>query len=245
MTRTKLLLQGDPQVIQKQRVETAIRVILDLLHQIPPSPTASAVHPSLSALLHDNAGSTFSLCRIGTFRTLRLQAGTTTKSRSKKQLQTGPPPKEQLAYLETAVHMSGVENDGRRVYACKRCRMREARRKEHKDVKRKKLSNSESDSSSNPNSYHPNAIPPSQTWVTGQNPDQYDPHLASQRVEAPVWDPSRADWRHEIVLFNSTPEVQIKDGSCMWLPFRVVCYGKCHGEKTGFRSVGQRVRRSP
>ncbi len=36
---------------------------------------------------------------------------------------------------------------------------------------------------------------------------------------------------------NSPPEVQIKDGGCNWLPFRVVCYGKCHGEKTGFKWV--------
>ena len=234
MMRSKLLLQGDPQYIHKQRVETAIRVILDLLLQTPPYPQLPPVHPSLSNLLHDDLGNIYSLQRIGALHALRLQAGTTTKSRSKKQIQAGPPPTEHLAYLETAVHMSGMSNDGRRVYACKRCRMREARRKEHKDATRKKLSNSGSDSS-NPTPLDPYAQPPSQDWVTGLNPDQYDPHRVSQKVEEPPWNPMRPDWRHEIVSFNSTPEVAIKDGSCVWLPFRVVCYGKCHGEKTGFR----------
>jgi hypothetical protein len=76
---------------------------------------------------------------------------------------------------------------------------------------------------------------PSADYITGENPHQYDPLRTSQVVEEPAWDPEKPDWRHEIVLFNSPPELQLKDGSCTWLPFRVVCYGKCHGEKTGFR----------
>jgi len=232
--RTKLVIQGDPVHIHKQRVETAIRVILDLLYQFPSFPQAPPVHPTLSAFLHDDEGNAYSLKRVGSLHTIRLQAGTTTKLRSKKQVQAGPTHTENMAYLETAVYMSGIENDGRRVYSCKRCRMREARRKAHKDAARKKVS-SGSDSSSNPHPLHPHAQQPSLDWITSRNPDQYDPHRFTQRVESPPWDPTRADWRHEMVLFNSSPEVEVVDGSCMWLPFRVVCYGKCHREKTGLR----------
>ena len=243
--KIKLLLQGDPQTIKKQRVETAIRVIIDLLLQIPASLSVPPAHPFPSSLPYDEQGNTYSL-RLDTFRALKLQAGTTTKNQSKKCLQNIPTPIEQVAYLETAVHMSGVENDGRRVYVCKRCRNRETRRKEHKDLNRKKHSNSGSSSSSNPKPSDPLSDPklpesttalPSPDRVTGQNPDQYDPHRASQVVDPPPWDPSVPDWRHDIILFNSMPELAMSDGSCACLPFRVVCYGKCHGEKTGFRQV--------
>ncbi|ORY24069.1 hypothetical protein BCR39DRAFT_338135 [Naematelia encephala] len=230
-----LLLQGDPQYIHKQRVETAIRVILDLLRLIPPSPSAPEPHPSLARLLPRDGNNKLlaTFDRPNTFRALRLQMGATTKASSKKQLQAGPTPKEHLLYLETAVYMSG--ENGKRVYVCKRCRSREKRRREHKDASRKKQSNSESDSSTRPTPPRQTTIPPSSDYITGENPDQYDPHKNGQVVEEPVWDPNTSDWRHEIVLFNSAPEVTIKEGSCMWLPFRVVCYGKCHGEKLGFR----------
>lgn len=229
------MIQGDPQIIQKQRVETAIRVILDILLQIPPVPTDAPVHPSLLPFVQDSNANLCSLRRIGSLSIIRLQAGTTTKRQSKKQAQSGPAPSGEIAYLETAVYMSGLQNDGRRVYSCKRCRSREWRRREHKDVTGKIQSNSESDSSSSRIPSHPDAPLPSHDWITGDNPDQYDPQRASQTVQPPPWDPFRPDWRHEIVLFNSAPEVTTKDGSCDWLPLRVVCYGKCHGEKTGFR----------
>lgn len=107
-----------------------------------------------------------------------------------------------------------------------------------KDASRKKPTSSGSDTSSaKPQVVVPTGIPPSPDYITGTNSDQYDPHRTDQVVEEPGYDPNRADWRHEIVLFNSAPEVPIKEGSCVWLPFRVVCYGKCHGEKVGFRSV--------
>ena len=234
----RLLLQGDPQYITKQRVETAIRVVLDLLRLIPPSPSSLPISPSLAPILLRSPNGTIitSLERIGTFRSIHLQAGTTTKTSSKKQLQAGPIPKENLLYLETAVYMSG--ENGHRVYACKRCRMREAKRRQNKDVNRKKhQSNSESDSSAAPKDkkHGISSATPSQDYITGENPEQYDPHRAGQHVEEPIWDPHVADWRHEVVLFNSPPEVQVKDGSCVWLPFRVICYGKCHGEKHGFK----------
>ncbi|KAK4689921.1 hypothetical protein P7C73_g204, partial [Tremellales sp. Uapishka_1] len=231
----QIILQGDPQVIQKQRVETAIRVILDLLRLIPPSPSNPPVHPSLASLLpRDPNGHVIgSFERIATFKALRLQAGTTTKASSKKQIQAGATPREQLAYVETAVYMSG--ENGKRVYACKRCRLREARRRQSKDASRKKQSNSESDTSSSNQKPRVSLVPPSPEYVTAENPEQYDTNRAGQVVEEPPWDPARPDWRHEIVLFNSPPEIAIKDGSCYWLPFRVVCYGKCHGEKVGFR----------
>lgn len=221
-------------MITKQRVETAIRVIIDLLRAIPATPSSPLPPPFLTPYLpRDIAGTVFTFERIGTFRSLRLQVGTTTKASSKKQLQAGPTPKEQLAYLETAVYMSG--ENGKRVYACKRCRMREARRRQNKDANRKKQSNSGSDTSSSNPLPSASGVPPSADYITSANPDQYDPHRTGQTVEEPTWDPRRPDWRHEIVLFNSPPEVAIKDGSCFWLPFRVVCYGKCHGEKLGFK----------
>lgn len=230
---TKLLLQGDPQSINKQRVETAIRVILDLLRLIPLSIAHHPIHPSLLPAIPRGPTGDFlaGLERVGTFRALRLQAGTTTKANSKKQMSAGPIPRDQMLHLETAVYMSGEH--GKRVYVCKRCRMREARRKQSKDANRKKHSASESEASSK--APRQSSSSPSIDNVTGENPDQYDTHRESQVVEEPPWDPLASDWRHEIVLFNSPPEVTIKDGSCMWLPFRVVCYGKCHGEKTGFR----------
>lgn len=224
-------------MITKQRVETAIRVILDLLRLIPASPSDPPLDPALAPLLlRDPHGNILtSLERIGTFRSIRLQAGTTTKASSKKQLQAGPTPRDQLLYLETAVYMSG--DNGKRVYACKRCRMREAKRRQNKDASRKKPAGNEFASPGKP---LVSAAMPNQDYITGSNADQYDPIKNGQRVEEPHWDPMTPDWRHEIVLFNSPPEVIVKDGSCVWLPFRVVCYGKCHGEKQGFRWVSPR-----
>lgn len=234
--RNRLLLQGDPQIINKQRVETAIRVILDFLRAIPPSPTVPTLAPALFNHLPPDPTQTYlSFERVTTFRGLRLQAGTTTKTIAKKQLQAGRVPEHELVYLETAVYMSG--DNGRRVYACQRCRLREQRRRANKDAARKKQTSSGSDSSPSHAPPSEAGVPPSKDYITGANADQYDPHSTMQVVEEPDWDPKRSDWRHEIVLFNSAPEVPIKDGSCMWLPFRVVCYGKCHGEKIGFRWV--------
>ncbi|WWC68610.1 uncharacterized protein I206_102540 [Kwoniella pini CBS 10737] len=234
-TSNQLLLQGDPQFSDKSRVETAIRVIVDILRFCPiPSPIP-AIHPSLHPLLPQDASGNILMAfeRIATLHGLRLQAGTTTKASSKKQLQAGPISREHLAYVETAVYMSG--ENGRRVYVCKRCRNREARRRASKEVNRKRHPNSDSDTSSSQPKPRPSLIPPSQDFITGENADQYDPHRNGQVVEEPPWDPDHRDWRHEIVLFNSPPEVKMEDGSCNWLPFRVVCYGKCHGEKVGFK----------
>lgn len=175
--------------------------------------------------------------RLSTFHGLRLQAGTTTKNSSKKQLQAiGHIPKDKLAYLETAVYMSG--ENGKRVYVCKRCRNRETRRREAKDRNRKRAQPATSDSdAASPVSKPPrqSLVPPSVDFITAENPDDYDPKRGGQMVEEPSWDPDCADWRHDIVLFNTPAEVKLEDGSCNWLPFRVVCYGKCHGEKVGFR----------
>ncbi|WVF65817.1 hypothetical protein IAT40_000554 [Kwoniella sp. CBS 6097] len=234
-TRNQLVLQGDPLFSDKSRVETAIRVIIDILRFSPmPTPTPS-IHPSLHPLLPRDTNGNFLMTfeRIASFYGLRLQAGTTTKTSSKKQLQAGPVPKENLAYVETAVYMSG--ENGRRVYVCKRCRNREARRRASKEVNRKRQPNSDSDTSSSQPKHRRSLVPPSQDFITAENPDQYDPHRTSQVIEEPPWDPEHRDWRHEIVLFNSPPEVKMEDGSCNWLPFRVVCYGKCHGEKVGFK----------
>lgn len=245
-----MLLQGDPQIINKQRVETAIRVILDFLRAIPLPPNTPALAPALYNHLPPDPTQTFTFFeRVTTFRGLRLQAGTTTKTIAKKQLQAGRTPEHEILYLETAVYMSG--ENGQRVYACQRCRLREQRRRANKDAARKKQTSSGSDSSPShaqgqgqgQGQGQPGGeagdilarLAPSKEFVTGENADQYDPHSKTQKVEEPPWDPERADWRHEIVLYNSAPEVPIKDGSCMWLPFRVVCYGKCHGEKVGFR----------
>ena len=235
-----MLLQGDPQVINKQRVETAIRVIVDLLRMIPPSPANPLLPSNLAALLPDGGGTGLraGLERIGTFKAIRLQAGATTKLSSKKQLQAGPTPKDQIAYLETAVYTSG--DNPKRVYPCKRCRAREMRRKETKEANRRKQDSSGSDtSSSKPRATRPSLQPPSLDYITADNPQDYDPLRLNQTVEDPSWDPNLPDWRHEMVLYNTPPEVQVKDGSIYWLPFRVVCYGKCHGEKAGFRYVVQ------
>ncbi|WRT65724.1 uncharacterized protein IL334_002672 [Kwoniella shivajii] len=232
---TQLLLQGDPIFSDKSRVETAIRVIIDLLRFCPiPSPLPP-IHPSLHPLIPRDTNGNFcmSLERITTLQGLKLQAGTTTKASSKKQLQAGPISREHLAYIETAVYMSG--DSGKRVYVCKRCRNREAKRRASKEVTRKRQTNSDSDTSSSRPKMRHSIAPPSQDFITGENPDQYDTHRNGQIVEEPPWDPEHRDWRHEIVLFNSPPEVKMEDGSCNWLPFRVVCYGKCHGEKVGFK----------
>ncbi|KAK6907363.1 hypothetical protein I203_101357 [Kwoniella mangroviensis CBS 8507] len=231
----QLFLQGDPQFSDKSRVETAIRVIIDILRFCPIPTPMRPIHPSLHPLLprDSNGNLLMAFERIATFHGLRLQAGTTTKASSKKQLQAGPIPKEHLAYVETSVYMSG--DNGRRVYVCKRCRNREARRRASKEVNRKRLPNSDSDTSSSQVKPRHSLVPSSQDYITGENPDQYDPHRNGQMVEEPSWDPEHRDWRHEIVLFNSPPEVKMEDGSCNWLPFRVVCYGKCHGEKVGFK----------
>ncbi|GMK55321.1 hypothetical protein CspeluHIS016_0203770 [Cutaneotrichosporon spelunceum] len=232
--RNKILLQGDPQVIHKQRVETAIRVIIDMLRQIPPTPSIPNPHPTLATLIpRDPTGnSLYTFERLANFRGLRLQAGTTTKTSSKKQLAQGAIPIQQLAYVETAVYMSG--ENGKRVYACKRCRAREERRRQNKDAARKKQVVQDTDAVP-PNAPRPSLHPPTEDYITGENAVQYDPHRIGQVVEEPPWDPTIPDWRHEIVLFNSPPDVAVKDGSAFWLPFRVICYCKCHGEKVGFR----------
>ncbi|KAK8861605.1 hypothetical protein IAR55_002428 [Kwoniella newhampshirensis] len=233
--QNQLLLQGDPLHSDKSRVETAIRVIIDILRfAATPSPSPM-IHPSLLPILPRDASGNILMTfeRIATFHGLRLQAGTTTKASSKKQLQAGPIAKQHLAYVETAVYMSG--ENGKRVYVCKRCRNREARRRASKEVNRKRQPNSDSDNSSTKPKPRQSLVPPSQDFITSENPDQYDPHRNQQIVEEPPWDPDHRDWRHEIVLFNSPPEIKIDDGSCNWLPFRVVCYGKCHGEKVGFK----------
>ncbi|KAL1411632.1 SPT3 Dosage dependent suppressor of Ty-induced promoter mutations-like protein [Vanrija albida] len=228
-----MLLQGDPQHIHKQRVETAIRVIIDILRMVPRTPSTPAMPPSIQTLLpQDATGNVLAVFeRLATFRGLRLQAGTTTKTSSKKQLQAGAIPAHQVAYVETAVYTSS--DNPKRVYACKRCRNREERRRQNKDAARKKQVASDSDTSASPVP-RPSLQPPSEDYITGENAHQYDPHRVSQVVEEPPWDPTVPDWRHEIVLFNSPPEVAVKEGSCFWLPFRVICYCKCHGEKQGF-----------
>lgn len=234
--RNKILIQGDPQTISKQRVETAIRAVIDMVRQIPPSPSVPAPHPSLAAQVPRDASGNllYSFERLANFAGLRLQAGTTTKTSSKKQLAAGQIPPHQLAFVETAVYMSG--DDGKRVYACKRCRAREERRRQNKDAARKKAAvTSDSETAATTPAPRPSLHPPSEDYITGENAAQYDPHRIGQVVEEPQWDPTVPDWRHEIVLFNSPPDVAVKDGSCYWLPFRVICYCKCHGEKVGFR----------
>ncbi|EIW68975.1 hypothetical protein TREMEDRAFT_73985 [Tremella mesenterica DSM 1558] len=233
--RNLVLLQGDPQIITKQRVETAIRVIVDLLRVIPRSPNTPSLPPDLVCLLPPDSGGGLvcAIERIGTFTAIRMQTGTTTKLSSKKQLQAGPTSIEQVIYLETAVYTSG--DNPRRVYPCKRCRAREARRRETKEATRRKRGHADSEAFSNKSSQpRTSAPPPSTDFVTGENPDDYDPHKHDQIVEEPPWDPTKPDWRHEMVLFNTPPELPIKDGSVSWLPLRVVCYGKCHGDKSGF-----------
>lgn len=250
--RNRLMLQGDPQIITKQRVETAIRVIIDLLRSVPLPPNTPPLPPALSSFLPADPTSTnVYFERPSTFKGLLLQAGTTTKAIAKKQMQAAKTAPEEVLYLETAVYMSG--ENGKRVYACKRCRLREERRRANKDAARKKqvpvVAASEAGPQSGavpgptfpPPAPVPGAPPPSVDYITGENAEQYDPHIKTQVVEEPHWDPTRPDWRHDIVLFNSSPEVPIKDGSCFWLPFRVVCYGKCHGEKVGFRYVSLRL----
>lgn len=206
---------------------------MDLIRSIPSTPTSAPLPPDLFNILPaDNTLANLSLERVGCFSGLRLQLGTTTKATAKKQLQAGKTPERELLYLDAAVYKS--EEGGRRVYACKRCRLRELRRRASKDASRKKPSLGGEAITSMPQVL-PSGATPGPDYITGANPDQYDPHRQDQVVEEPGFDPDRSDWRHEIVLFNSAPEMPIKDGSCMWLPFRVVCYGKCHGEKVGFK----------
>nr|ODN92410.1 suppressor protein SPT23 [Cryptococcus depauperatus CBS 7841] len=234
--RNRLLLQGDPLYSDKSRVETAIRLIIDFLWLAPfhpPKPPPS-IHPLIPRDANDNLLMTFE--RISTFHGLKFQAGTTTKNSSKKQLQAiGHIPKDKLAYLETAVYMSG--ENGKRIYVCKRCRNREARRRDAKNRNRKRAQpTSDSDASSSVlKPPRQSLVTPSPDFITAENPDNYDPKKVGQVVEEPPWDPDYSDWRHEIVLFNTPSEIRLEDGSCNWLPFRVVCYGKCHGEKIGFR----------
>ena len=246
-----VLLQGDPQAISKQRVETAIRAIIDLLQFVPPSVAPIPTDTNVLSLLPrgPNGQPTAHLARIATFKTLRLQAGTTTKQMSKKQEQIKDHARKQLkdpsaldastVYLETAVY----KEDGQtRVYACKRCRAREEKRRKSKESSRKNpLSVSETsrvkteiDTSPRPMS----ESSPSPDYITGHNAHEYDPMRAGQVVQEPIWNPDVSDWRHEIIMFNNSPEMPIKEpGTVDWLPFRVICYGKCHGEKTGFRLV--------
>jgi hypothetical protein len=172
------------------------------------------------------------LARTGTFKTLRLQAGTTTKQISKKQetareqarraLKDSSAPDTSTVYLETAVYKS----DGHtRVYACSKCRGREAKRRQSKETSRK----------------NPTAEPKVKAEPVNLNAgkeadgEAYDPIRSLDVVFEPTWDPNTPDRRHEIIIFNNSPEVAIKDGAVDSLPFRVICYGKCHAEKTGFR----------
>lgn len=237
LRRNILFLQGDPQHLEKSRVETAIRASMDLLVWIPPTPETAPSNPSMLAICpRDVSGNVAAhLARIGTFKSIHMQAGTTTKTISSKMVKEKPSP-EQIVYLDTAVYTTG--SDSRRVYACKRCRAREAGRKKKKEEGRKKpQSGSESSSSNPPQNGRPALAQPSPDYVTGANPEHYDQGRKDQVVEEPPWDPTREDWRHDFVSFNTAPEVLIKDGSVESLPFRMICYAKCHGEKIGFQWV--------
>lgn len=241
-----VLLQGDPQAITKQRVETAIRAIIDLLHFVPPSLVPAPTDTNLLSLLPrgPDGQPQAHLARIGTFKTLRLQAGTTTKQMSKKQEQIKEQAKKNVKdpvaldastiYLETAVYKSDGQT---RVYACKRCRGREEKRRKSKESSRKNPISSDATRMSSSSPRQPKLqSSPSPEYVTGENAEEYDPMRVGQVVQEPTWNPDVADWRHEIIMFNNSPEMAIKEpGTVDWLPFRVVCYGKCHGEKTGFR----------
>jgi len=226
-------LQGDPQVIEKQRVETAIRAIIDFTHYVSTGIIPPPSDPNILAILPRSPdGSLLThLARTGTFKTLRLQAGTTTKQISKKQEQLKEQARKGLkdpaqldtstVYLETAVYKS----DGHtRVYACSKCRGREAKRRHSKETSRK-----------NPSAEQKVKVEPSTTGGGDDDGASYDPLRGGRVVAEPPWNPSTADWRHEIIIFNHSPEVSIKDGAVESLPFRVICYGKCHAEKTGFR----------
>lgn len=261
VSKALILLQGDPQAINKQRVETAIRAIIDILHFVPPTAAPAPTNSNLLSLLPrgPDGRPQAHLARIGTYKTLRLQAGTTTKQMSKKQEQQKEQAKKGLkdtsvldsatVYLETAVYKSDGQT---RVYACKRCRGREEKRRKNKESNRKNPipesdGNGHADvaamagktSSLSPTPLQaPMQMQSSPAYITGDNPEDYNPSRVGQVVQEPTWDPDVVDWRHEIIMFNNSPEMAIKDpGTIDWLPFRVICYGKCHGEKTGFKWV--------
>jgi hypothetical protein len=233
-------LQGDPQVIEKQRVETAIRAIIDFAHLVSIGLIPAPTDPNILALLPRGPdGSLLShLARTGTFKTLRLQAGTTTKQISKKQEQLKEHARKGLRdpsvldtstiYLETAVYKSDGQT---RVYACSKCRAREAKRRHSKETSRKNPAPSTSAAEQKVQA----GASTSGNGLVEDEGASYDPLRGGKVVMEPPWNPSVPDWRHEIIIFNHSPEVTIKDGAVESLPFRVICYGKCHAEKTGFR----------
>lgn len=217
-------------------METAIRAIIDFAHYASTGLFAAPTDPNILALLPRGPdGSLLThLARTGTFKTLRLQAGTTTKQISKKQEMLKEQARKGLRdpsgvdtstiYLETAVYKSDGQT---RVYACSKCRGREAKRRHSKETSRKNPSTAT----------EPKVKVEPSTSTTGPDDEgaTYDPLRGGRVVLEPAWDPTKPDWRHEIIIFNHSPEVTIKDGAVESLPFRVICYGKCHAEKTGFR----------
>ncbi|KAE9411207.1 hypothetical protein BT96DRAFT_1011057 [Gymnopus androsaceus JB14] len=114
----------------KSRVETQVRVIIDL------ADPSSSTGPS-------------SYNRVGSWKWLKLPPGTATKKRTRKQGKIDPDPQDML-YLTVGV--SCATSPHNRVLCCSSCQTREAKRVAKKIAARVRPARSDSDSPDDPNS---------------------------------------------------------------------------------------------
>lgn len=216
-----LVIQGIPLTGAKSRVETQVKLTLSLS---PDGPSAA----------HD----------LERYSHVRLQKGTATKRKSRKQSLAEPsvdPVPESLLWLETEVYCAteGVpENSpqgtlGRRVLACASCRTREIKRSQRKLAARVKptLSDSDLDEPSSRGKGAGGTASPAVGEGNGESSVK-----AGSATPGTVTPSNGVDERHKIVLFNCAALLTLTQGEVQ-LPARVTCYCRHHREKLGFMFV--------
>ncbi|KII92750.1 hypothetical protein PLICRDRAFT_134625 [Plicaturopsis crispa FD-325 SS-3] len=116
----------------KSRVETQVRVTVDLAHASP-----SPIEP-------------FKYDKVGTWKWLQLPKGTATKKRTRKEGKIDPAPEDILHLTANVTCASAPHN---RVLSCSSCQTREAKRVARKLAARVRPARSDSDSPDDPNSH--------------------------------------------------------------------------------------------
>jgi hypothetical protein len=219
-----LVIQGIPLTGAKSRVETQVKLTLALAP--PPGGASSALN-------------------LDRYSHVRLQKGTATKRKSRKQSLAEPavePAPETVLWLETEVFCAteGVpENSpqgtlGRRVLACASCRTREFKRSQRKLAARVKPTLSDSDVDEPSSRGRGTAGTASPAVGEGSGESSVKGGSATPGTVTPS--SGLVDERHKIVLFNCAALLTLTKGEVQ-LPARVTCYCRHHKEKLGFMFV--------
>lgn len=229
-------VHGVPLAGAKSRVETLIRMRLELVRPKPPSdhpasdshldeepaPRLDPTSDEALALARARFGPAELWQRIGTFTHLKMPPGTQYSGRRSRKYAPPAVDPKQLLYLDATVVRATPPHD--RVYVCDSCMQRERKRKRFKP--KGKTNRQEGDSNT----------------VTDMDPEELP---TEEEMRALGIDPSLSDARERalqqryhqdkarIVIFNTDDYVEFRNGEAI-LPARLTCYSRHHKEKNGF-----------